>query len=44
MESIAAGTVNKFTPTSDQLASIPSYGAVYFGGMALVVELTPYVA
>lgn len=44
MESIAAGTVNKFTPTSDQLANIPSYGAVYFGGMALVVELTPYVA
>ena len=44
MESVAAGIVNKFTPTSDQLASIPSYCAVYYGGMALVVELTPYVA
>ena len=35
---------SQFIPTQAQLNSIPDYFALYFSGMALVIELTPYVA
>ncbi len=44
IESVATQTVNRFVPTVDQLANIPNYCSIYYGGMALVMELTPYVA
>ena len=34
----------QFVPTEDQLAALPNYTTLYFGGMALVMALTPYVA
>ena len=44
MLSLAAGGSAPFTPSADQLAKIPNYFTLYYGGMALVMELTPYVA
>ena len=44
IESVAARTVNQFVPTQEQLASIPEYCGIYFGGMGLIMGLTPYVA
>ena len=41
---LASGNPGMFVPTSTQLANIPDYFALYYGGMALVMELTPYVA
>ena len=44
MLSLAAGGSSAFVPSSTQLANIPDYCTLYYGGMALVMELTPYVA
>ena len=41
---VATGSPSQFIPTQAQLNSIPDYFALYFSGMALVIELTPYVA
>ena len=41
---VAAHQNVRFTPTADQLAKIPDYCTLYYGGMALVMELSPYVA
>ena len=41
---LAASQTAKFTPTADQLAALPNYCALYFGGMALVMGLANYVA
>ena len=40
---LAAGETAKFTPTQDQLAALPNYVTLYFGGMALVFGATDYV-
>ena len=34
----------RYVPTADQIAALPDYMAVYYSGMMLVFELTPYVA
>ena len=44
IESVVAHSVSQFVPTSEQLANIPNYCTIYYSGMALVMELTPYVA
>ena len=45
MLALAAGaSPAPYAPSSTQLANIPDYCALYYGGMALVLELTPYVA
>ena len=41
---VATKNPSQFIPTQAQLNSIPDYFALYFSGMALVIELTPYVA
>ncbi len=41
---VATKNPSQFVPTQAQLNSIPDYFALYFSGMALVIELTPYVA
>ena len=41
---VAARQNAKFVPTADQLAKLPNYCTLYYGGMALVMELSPYVA
>ena len=44
MMSYVAGGTSPYAPSADQLTKIPNYFALYYGGMALVLELTPYVA
>ena len=44
MIEVAVQSGKRFTPTADQLTKIPNYCSLYYGGMALVMELTPYVA
>ena len=44
MMTYVAGTYERYTPSADLLAKLPDYYALYYGGMALVMELTPYVA
>lgn len=41
---VVAGSPSKFVPTPEQLANVPDYFALYYSGMALIIELTPYVA
>ena len=41
---VAAHQNVRFVPTADQIAKLPDYCTIYYGGMALVMELTPYVA
>ena len=38
------GTYERYTPSAELLAKLPDYFALYYSGMALVMELTPYVA
>ena len=40
---MAGGVVEKYTPTADQLAALPNYVTLYFGGMALVLGASNYV-
>ena len=44
IENVATHAVSRFTPTPEQLANVPDYFALYYSGMALIIELTPYVA
>ena len=44
MMTYVTGTYERYTPSSELLAKLPNYFALYYGGMALVMELTPYVA
>ena len=44
IQNVVAGSAGQFTPTQEQLANMPNYCTIYYGGMALVMELTPYVA
>ena len=44
IQNVVAGSASQFTPTQEQLANMPNYCTIYYGGMALVMELTPYVA
>ena len=41
---VVAGSPSKFVPSAAQLANVPDYFALYYSGMALIIELTPYVA
>ena len=41
---VATGSPSQFVPTPEQLANVPDYFALYYSGMALIIELTPYVA
>lgn len=40
---LAGGVVEKYTPTADQLAALPNYVTLYYGGMALVFGAYNYV-
>ena len=40
---LAASETARFVPTAEQLAALPNYVALYFGGMALVFGTTNYV-
>ncbi len=41
---VATGNVRKYMPSPEELAKLPNYFTLYYGGMALVMEITPYVA